>query len=135
MNWHLQICRIMRQISDSSSDCILSYNAFDWLNISGNYFSNDFSFSLLSSCRISMKGPGDIFIIMDVFAQMRGGEKATGELDTRKGEKSSSFYSVSDFICSYFSLSNWLSNIATGSHYVSFFFLFFVYMEIKYRDL
>lgn len=57
LRWHLQMCRIMRQISPVM---ILvqrgSYlTGFDWLNISGNYFSNDFSFSLLSSCRISRR--------------------------------------------------------------------------------
>lgn len=57
--WHLQICRIMRPISRVMIlvQTISSLTAFDWLKISADYFLNDFSFSLLSSCRFSRRAP------------------------------------------------------------------------------
>lgn len=85
LRWHLQIWRIMSQISPVMIPVkpVSSLTVFDWPNISGNYFSNDFSFSLLSSCRISRKAPVT-FLLLWMCPRRWGGEEATGEFSSRR---------------------------------------------------
>ena len=62
---------------DPRSACVPPWPLCDWLNNNrGVIFQTISHFSLLSSCRISMKDPGDIFlIIMDAEEEERRGEE------------------------------------------------------------
>lgn len=86
---------------------VSSLSAFDWLNISGNYFSNDFSFSLFVFPAESPEGPGWHFLLL----WMRGEEEATRVFLTSSQEEWDKNQAV-------FSL--WL----TSSAAICFFFFF-----------
>lgn len=98
----------MRQISSVmiAVEPVFFLTTFDWLNISGNYFSNDFSFSLLSSCRFSRRA-WVTFLLLWMCPRRREEGRRPPEsflhVEWReRGEKWSSFYSIFDVIFSRF---------------------------------
>lgn len=120
LRWHLQICNIMRQISPVTIllQPVSSLAAFDWLNISGNYFSNDFSFSLLSSCRIFRSARWHFYYYGCAHAGERREEGHPSVSFTSNQEegrkKTSSFDLIFECMCGHFPFCYWIWNIATG---------------------
>lgn len=80
-----------------------------------------------------MKGPGDIFIIMDVPTQMRGGEKVTPEISSGRNEEESRTNPVVFNVCLYLRSSALILVIIKYGHWPHI--ILYALLLYKDRDL
>lgn len=110
---------------------VSSLTAFDWLKISADYFLNDFSFSLLSSCRFSRRAPVTFLLLWMCprrweegrgppwsFLHLESSEGEENKIKQNKTKMNASFITHFYYICQYLPACYWIIFMANIPRYV-----------------